>query len=116
VETLECQITQVMENPPFQQWTGPMSGPLAELPKREVYRTSAPNRAPQHLPKWPLPYSGGRRCHLLVPPPPFHPRPLCLRLSSQHEIWTGHVGFTSQVKRVPEEIQSERRADAQLSE
>jgi hypothetical protein len=38
VETIECQITQMTENPPFQQWTGHRSGPLAELPKREVYR------------------------------------------------------------------------------
>jgi hypothetical protein len=38
VETLECQITQMTENPPFQQWTGHRSEPLAELPKREVYR------------------------------------------------------------------------------
>jgi hypothetical protein len=37
VETLERQITQVTENPAFRQWTGHMSGLLAESPKREVY-------------------------------------------------------------------------------
>jgi len=38
LETLEGQITQVTENPAFQQWTGHMSELLAESPKREVYR------------------------------------------------------------------------------
>src|SRR5919108_923722 len=37
LETLERQIKQVTENPAFQQWTGHMSGLLAESPKREVY-------------------------------------------------------------------------------
>ena len=36
--TLERQIQQVTENSTFQQWTGHMSGLLAESPKREIYR------------------------------------------------------------------------------
>jgi hypothetical protein len=36
--TLERQIQQVTENSAFQQWTGHMSGLLAESPKREIYR------------------------------------------------------------------------------
>jgi hypothetical protein len=35
--TLETQIKQVAESPGFQQWTGDMSGLLAQSPKREVY-------------------------------------------------------------------------------
>jgi hypothetical protein len=37
LETLETQIKQVTENPAFQQWTGHISGLLAQSPKREVY-------------------------------------------------------------------------------
>jgi hypothetical protein len=37
METLERQIRQVTEDAVFQQWTGHMSGLLAESPKREVY-------------------------------------------------------------------------------
>jgi hypothetical protein len=37
LETLETQIKQVAENVAFQQWTGYMSGLLAQSPKREVY-------------------------------------------------------------------------------
>lgn len=37
VETLEKQITQVTERQEFQQWSAPMSGLLAQSPKREVY-------------------------------------------------------------------------------
>jgi quinol monooxygenase YgiN len=37
LETLETQIKQVTENPAFQQWTGQISGLLAQSPKREVY-------------------------------------------------------------------------------
>jgi hypothetical protein len=39
VETLERQTKQVTETPAFQQWTGHMSGLLAESPKREEYRS-----------------------------------------------------------------------------
>ena len=35
--TLETQIKQVAESKAFQQWTGDMSGLLAQSPKREVY-------------------------------------------------------------------------------
>ena len=35
--TLETQIKQVAESAAFQQWTGDMSGLLAQSPKREVY-------------------------------------------------------------------------------
>ena len=35
--TLEEQIKKVTENPEFQQWTGQISGLLAESPKREIY-------------------------------------------------------------------------------
>src|ERR671918_392650 len=37
LETLETQIKEVTENAAFQQWTGHMSGLLAQSPKREVY-------------------------------------------------------------------------------
>ncbi len=37
LETLETQITQVTGSQAFQQWTGRMSGLLAQSPKREVY-------------------------------------------------------------------------------
>jgi quinol monooxygenase YgiN len=37
LETLETQIKQVTENPAFQQWTGHISGLLAQPPRREVY-------------------------------------------------------------------------------
>ena len=37
LETLETQIKQVTESQEFQQWTGGMSGLLAQSPKREVY-------------------------------------------------------------------------------
>ena len=37
LQTLETQIKQVTENPAFQQWTGHISGLLAQSPKREVY-------------------------------------------------------------------------------
>ena len=37
LQTLERQITQVTSNPAFQQWTGHVSGLLAQSPKREVY-------------------------------------------------------------------------------
>jgi hypothetical protein len=37
LETLETQIKQVTESREFQQWTGGMSGLLAQSPKREVY-------------------------------------------------------------------------------
>lgn len=45
--TLERQIQQVTEHPAFQQWTGHMSGLLAESPKREVYRKQ-PGDGTQH--------------------------------------------------------------------
>jgi hypothetical protein len=35
--TLETQIKQVSESAVFQEWTGDMSGLLAQSPKREVY-------------------------------------------------------------------------------
>jgi hypothetical protein len=37
LETLEAQIKEVTENAAFQQWTGRMSGLLAQSPKRELY-------------------------------------------------------------------------------
>lgn len=37
--TLETQIKQVTEREDFQQWTGTMSGLLAQSPKREIYLT-----------------------------------------------------------------------------
>jgi hypothetical protein len=37
LQTLEAQIKQVTENAAFQQWTGHVSGLLAQSPKREVY-------------------------------------------------------------------------------
>jgi hypothetical protein len=37
LETLETQIKQVTQNAAFQQWTGHVSGLLAQSPKREVY-------------------------------------------------------------------------------
>ncbi len=37
LESLESQIKQVTETQEFQQWTGRMSGLLAQSPKREVY-------------------------------------------------------------------------------
>jgi hypothetical protein len=37
LETLEVQIKQVTDGTEFQQWTGHMSGLLAQSPKREVY-------------------------------------------------------------------------------
>jgi hypothetical protein len=37
LETLEAQIKEVTENAEFQQWTGRMSGLLAQSPKRELY-------------------------------------------------------------------------------
>jgi hypothetical protein len=37
MDTLERQIRQVTQDAVFQQWTGRMSGLLAESPKREVY-------------------------------------------------------------------------------
>lgn len=39
LETLETQIQQVTERDTFQEWTGTMSGLLAQSPKREVYLT-----------------------------------------------------------------------------
>jgi hypothetical protein len=35
--TLEAQIKKVTDMPEFQQWTGHMSGLLADSPKREIY-------------------------------------------------------------------------------
>jgi hypothetical protein len=40
LETLETQIKQVTERDDFQQWTGTMSGLLAQSPKREIYLTN----------------------------------------------------------------------------
>lgn len=40
LETLEMQIKQVTECDDFQQWTGTMSGLLAQCPKREIYLTA----------------------------------------------------------------------------
>jgi len=37
LETLETQIKHVTDSQDFQQWTGHMSGLLAESSKREVY-------------------------------------------------------------------------------
>ncbi len=37
LQTLETQIREVTENTAFQQWTGHMSGLLAQSPKRELY-------------------------------------------------------------------------------
>ncbi|HXH12959.1 MAG TPA: hypothetical protein VNP04_24705 [Alphaproteobacteria bacterium] len=37
LQTLETQIKEVTENTAFQQWTGHMSGLLAQSPKRELY-------------------------------------------------------------------------------
>lgn len=37
LEMLETQIKQVTASQEFQQWTGRMSGLLAQSPKREVY-------------------------------------------------------------------------------
>jgi hypothetical protein len=37
LETLETQIKEVTENAAFQQWTGHISGLLAQSPKRELY-------------------------------------------------------------------------------
>ena len=39
LETLETQIKTVTERDDFQQWTGKMSGLLAQSPKREIYIT-----------------------------------------------------------------------------
>jgi hypothetical protein len=40
LETLETQIKKVTERDDFQQWTGTMSGLLAQSPKREIYLTA----------------------------------------------------------------------------
>jgi hypothetical protein len=40
LETLEMQIKQVTECDDFQQWTGTISGLLAQCPKREIYLTA----------------------------------------------------------------------------
>src|SRR5687767_4417490 len=37
LEVLETQIKHVTESAGFQQWTGHMSGLLAQSPKREIY-------------------------------------------------------------------------------
>jgi hypothetical protein len=37
LETLETQIKEVTGNAAFQEWTGHMSGLLAQSPKRELY-------------------------------------------------------------------------------
>jgi hypothetical protein len=37
LEALETQIKHVTDSAAFQQWTGHMSGLLAQSPKREVY-------------------------------------------------------------------------------
>jgi len=37
LETLERQIKAVTDSTDFQQWTGQMSGLLAQSPKREMY-------------------------------------------------------------------------------